>query len=186
MDTGDDRQDKNKQEPFYSSEDCELLVSILKEYSIKLELICTRINNQNKTETVFEVMAVFTIFVLIWLLVNLPKIYHYILSLLFSNIVGIISFFGALFSVLALTHYLMKFLNLKMKYLETRGMVISQKLEKTVRVASQIEEHFEKNFARRIELDFALSDAEAALKEYYNICSPSLDILRFIKKFLRR
>ena len=54
----------------------------------------------------------------------------------------------------------------KMRLLVQDGKILSAKLEKVIRAASQAQEHVLSNFLSRIELDLRLADAESAIQHY--------------------
>ncbi len=195
MDTGDDRQDKNKQEPFfgYSSEDRELLISMLKEYSSRLIYISEEMENNQKIENSVELTfliltALFFVFGVIsgtidniidWLSEEAKTLGGWgslasIVSFLIPVIVYIFRWLGNLYS--------------RIRQLKNKGRGIALRLERLVRTTSQVEEHFEKNLARKIELDFILADAESALDEYRKISRQSQSLMTnvlafFIKRY---
>jgi hypothetical protein len=55
----------------------------------------------------------------------------------------------------------------KKTFLVASAKILGVKLDKLVKTVSQLQEHFQGSYIKKLELDFRLSDAESALA-YYN------------------
>ncbi len=89
---------------------------------------------------------------------ELKNFLTYSLILFFVTIIGSVSIYD---------------INKKLQLLKRDAKTLSIKLEKVIRVASQIQEHVLNNVVSRIELDLRLTDAESAL-ECYTVKNKSL------------
>lgn len=164
MDTNSDRQDKDKKE-IYSSEDRELLISLLKEYSEKLTVACDGVNQQKIINRfLLLLLSILAPSFRIWI----PQLDSFPISL---TVILLVAF--------AFSIYVTKSVS-DLKY---KSKTIAIKLEKAVRITSQIAEHFEDNFSKRIELDFRLADAESALEYYKKIEQRRKGFFSFLEEF---
>jgi low affinity Fe/Cu permease len=161
----------------FSSEDREIIVSLLTEYSDKLLKSCERIETHQDQEYFSLVKLFIPPVIVLVLLFTLPGERPIIFSTEFSlnNQVYILVFIFILtvLWLLIANHYKN---SLKLQLLKRNAKTLAIKLEKVVRIASQAEEHIVGNFATRIELDLRLADAESAL-EHYSVISKSMSLL---------
>ena len=74
--------------------------------------------------------------------------------------------FALLFATFYVNYYQ---INQRLKLLRRDAKTFSIRLEKVVRLASQIEEHNVTNLVSRIELDLRIADAESALQHYESL-----------------
>jgi hypothetical protein len=141
-------------EQFYNSKDRKVLISLLTEYSDKVLKICDQIE-QGKN--------------------NISKI---TLTLIWLTVAGIFPYLKAInpniklliFVLLFATFYVIYYpINQRLKLLRRDAKIFSIRLEKVVRLASQIEEHSVTNLVSRIELDLRIADAESALAHYQSV-----------------
>jgi hypothetical protein len=150
---------KNKGE-LYSDKDKETILSLLKEYSDKLLRICDLINRDRKTLSTSLVLLVALysgLMGFVFLYKNPSK-----LDLINGNgmillllIVALVFISGIILST-----------RQKSKLLMQDAKRISTRLEKVIRVASEMKDHVLENVVSRIELDLRLADAESALYHY--------------------
>ena len=139
-------------EQFYNSKDREVLISLLMEYSHKVFKICGQIEQEENFHSIM-------ILNLMWLTVagTFAVIFPY-LKVINPNIKLLI--FALLFYSFCMGFYQ---INQRLKLLRRDAKTFSNRLEKVVRLASQIEEHNVSNLVSRIELDLRIADAESAL-----------------------
>ena len=145
-------------EQFYNSKDREVLLSLLMEYSHKVFKICDQIEQGENNISIM-------ILTLMWLTVAgiLFVIFPY-LKAINPNIKFLI--FALLFATFYVNCYQ---INQRLKLLRRDAKTFSIRLEKVVRLASQIEEHSVTNLVSRIELDLRIADAESALAHYQSV-----------------
>jgi len=141
-------------EQFYNSKDRKVFISLLTEYSDKVLKICDQIE-QGKNNISKITLT------LIWLTV--AGIFPY-LKVINPNIKLLI--FVLLFATFYVIYYP---INQRLKLLRRDAKTFSIRLEKVVRLASQIEEHSVTNLVSRIELDLRIADAESALQHYESV-----------------
>jgi hypothetical protein len=155
-------------EDIYSYEDRKLLISLLNEYSQKLSNICVQIEKyKGNSRTISLVqIAIMIAIVAVWIIVTINGIIgreKYVLDELANRILFSL---GMLLAILFLVNESLHNKK-KLRSLERNGIMIAVKLEKVIKIASQIQEHVLKNLISRIELDLRLADAESALENYY-------------------
>jgi hypothetical protein len=141
-----------------SEEDRKLLVSLLNEYSGKLELICDRIELKNRRN-----LRIFGFFIFGSLLIGIASVWLYqrgnLTSLDFLVVLpmGVLGGFG------------LKNLNTnhRQKTSSVRdARAIAKRLEKVVRLVSQMHEHSVNSVSVKLEMDLRLADAEIVLEHY--------------------
>jgi hypothetical protein len=157
----------NKEE-FYNYEDRKLLISLLNEYSEKLSLVCDRIDKykeNSRTLTLLQIGLMFPIVALL-LIVTLSGMLNLQRYIMEGAVNTILSFSVLILSTLFLINEIFHNKR-KLRLLERDASTIAIKLEKVIRLASQIQEHALNNVVNRIELDLRLADAESALDHYY-------------------
>ncbi len=141
-----------------SEEDRKLLVSLLNEYSGKLSIICDRIEVRNRRS-----LRIFSLFGFGFLLFVTICLWLYqqdypILNLLLGTVFGL---FGGLLNIENLKS------NHKQKESSVRdARVIAKRLEKVVRLVSQMHEQSASSVSIRLEMDLRLADAEIVLEHY--------------------
>jgi hypothetical protein len=143
-----------------SEEDRKLLVSLLNEYSGKLELICDRIELKNRRN-----LRIFGFFIFGSLFLGVTSVWLYQR--------GNLTFLNFLTPLAALaTGALGGFLenlstNHRQKTSSVRdARVIAKRLEKVVRLVSQMHEHSVSSVSVKLEMDLRLADAEIVLEHY--------------------
>jgi hypothetical protein len=156
-----------KQEDVYNYEDRKLLISLLNEYSEKLSFTCSKIDKykeNSRTLMLLQLGWMFSIVILtlIVALNGMSNLYRYILE----GAVNTILVFSALILISVFLNNQILQNKRKLRFLERDASTIAIKLEKVIRLASQIQEHALNNVVSRIELDLRLADAESALEHY--------------------
>lgn len=140
-------------------EDRKLIISLLNEYSEKLLKICEQIDRQQRN------------FDFLWLL------------LAFAWTMGVYWLFSTkiitIITILIITMVSQSFIiyiyfgiqQPRLELLQRKASIISAKLEKVIRAASQAQEHttMAVGFFSDLEVDLRLSDAESALQHYNNL-----------------
>jgi hypothetical protein len=159
------------------NEEGEQLTLLLIEYSGKLSSLCDEIESyraRKKSRFLF-VSIFFSLVILVcicavtFLLGNISEIrlsHQPFLVLLMSAIMVYLIIYVSLLlcaSVLRFL-YLLFPTDLKEKRLVREAKILSKKLEKVIRVISQIQDHSPKDISSRIEMDFRLTDAELVLE----------------------
>jgi hypothetical protein len=145
-------------EQFYNSKDRKILISLLTEYSDKVLKICDRIEQGKHNISII-------ILTLMWLtVVGISSVIFSHLNAINPNIKLLI--FVLLLATFHVIHYP---INQRLKLLRRDAKTFSIRLEKIVRLASQIEEHNVTNLVSRIELDLRIADAESALAHYESV-----------------
>lgn len=149
-------------EEVYSNEDRKLIISLLNEYSEKLLRVCEQIDKYQKRLLPFAMLlSVFIISGI--LLANTSTQTH---NSIFGYAFDMKLIFSSLVLASAFTLNIMFNIMNRVALLRRDANVLSVKLEKIIRAASQAQEHVLSNFVSRIELDLRLSDAELALEHY--------------------
>jgi len=193
VDTNKEKPDKVA---VYLPEDRELILSLLKEYSEKLMYICKQINDENyslndfiklektkeveqNSKTFFKRQRQLLILTALSAMVSIMMLAIFSTSLV-ANLTKfiqaivyvdkVIPVVGIAFSLLLIYYNLIYMIKFRQKedFLKHSSRTIAFKLKKIIRAASQIDEHIETSFAKRIELDLRIADAESAL-EYYEL-----------------
>jgi hypothetical protein len=159
---------KPNKENVYNYEDRKLLVSLLNEYSEKLLLTCGKIDKYKENNRILMLLQLGLMFPIVNLslivtLSGMLNLYRYILEGAVNTILAFsVLILITLFVINEIFHN-----KRKLRLLERGASTIAIKLEKVIRLASQIQEHALINVVSRIELDLRLADAESALKYYY-------------------
>jgi hypothetical protein len=156
-------------EESYSREDAKIIVSLLNEYSEKLMHVCYKINKQKKKLVLFLLYFGGLITSLILLLYTVWLKNFTFNSVLASGELAesifklalIISIFTPISVFIIVTFYEIK-QNIKQFIIDAN--ILASKLEKIIRIASQVQEHVLSNFVSRLELDLRLAEAELALQ----------------------
>jgi hypothetical protein len=140
-----------------SEEDRKLLVSLLNEYSGKLELICDRIELKNRRN-----LRIFGFFIFGSPLIGVASVWLYQRGNLTSwdflvVLLGVLGGFGL--ENLNTNH--------RQKTTSVRdARAIAKRLEKVVRLVSQMHEHSVNSVSVKLEMDLRLADAEIVLEHY--------------------
>lgn len=139
-------------------EDRKLIISLLNEYSEKLLNICEQIDRQQRN---FD-------FLLFLLGFASAMGFSWLLSTKIITIITILII--TIVSQLFIIHIFFR-IRMQKRELLQKASIISAKLEKVIRAASQAEEHttMTGNFFGNLEIDLRLSDAEYALQHYNNL-----------------
>lgn len=145
----------------FDEEDRKLIISLLNEYSEKLLKICEQIDRQQRN------------LIFLWLL---------LLLLAFAWTMGVYWLFSTkiitIITILIITIVSQSFIiyiyfgiQQQKRELLQKASIISAKLEKVIRAASQAQEHttMAVGFFSDLEVDLRLSDAEYALQHYNNL-----------------
>lgn len=153
-----------KKEIIDNAEDTKLLISLLDEYSVKLLDTCSRIDRQNKRNT----LTVFCFIIVSYAAITITVIFKsYGIELIYY-----LNFLSIIGAVILISFVLIVIINNWLETIQKRNLLvqdantISVKLEKVVRLASQTQEHILNNIMSRIELDLRLADAECAIQYY--------------------
>jgi hypothetical protein len=156
-----------------NSEDRVLLVSLLNEYQEKLVNLCGKI----------EKNIIYSSFSIFFDVTPFRNARFLIINILFSTFIIIFSYSAfsfpqntifAIILLISISYIAIYFKNeeKKLKILTREAKTISLRLEKIVRIASQIEDHLSRaipTVITKIELDLRLADAESALEYYQEI-----------------
>jgi hypothetical protein len=165
MTTSKEEQQQPISEASYSNEDQKLIVSLLDEYSKKLLNVCHQINKFGLRSVIGLSLSLF-----MYLFLFTGEIFSLFLArssrssedefplrlIIFLLLPGLLTAF-------------FKIIKRDMKLLVRDASVLSLKLEKVIRVASQVQEHSLSNFVSQLELDLRLTDAELALQHYTDL-----------------
>jgi UDP-N-acetylmuramyl pentapeptide phosphotransferase/UDP-N-acetylglucosamine-1-phosphate transferase len=148
----------------YTNEDRKIIISLLNEYAEKLLNVCERIDkHQKRLRRFFLCLGGLICSVALLLVTTWVETFLFSDSVNASRSVLIFSLLFTLFLFIIDTIYDTK---QKMRLLVQDGKILSAKLEKVIRAASQAQEHVLSNFLSRIELDLRLADAESAIQHY--------------------
>jgi hypothetical protein len=150
-----------------NNEDRQILLSLLQEYSAKLNSLNSQIEERivfyNNFFLITSLMPVLFLIIIFSTYQFFPyNLYLVIISLF---IVGVLFF------------RLIVRKKTKRRILEKQAEILAIKLERLVRTTSQYQENVEKNYIRKIELDLRLADAESSLSYYYKL-NKELNALR--------
>jgi hypothetical protein len=153
---------ENETRPACDESDVKLLVSLLGEYSGKLSKMCDIIEDSRTAESItFAGMALCsTAFLIFW---SLLSNYRPSASNSSSPIFVLI---GGMFAMVVIVILLLfkLFTNAKRRRKWVRDVsLFSKKLERVVRIISQIQDHSQGNVSSRLEMDFRLTEAEQSL-----------------------
>jgi hypothetical protein len=144
-------------EKAYSDEDQRLIIALLKEYSERLLDVCER-RDRSKDRS-------FLILVFYLIALSLSLFSFLILGSTRSFLL-LTSCAFYLFTLTLIYSYYSTNFSQKTVLLSRDAEILSIKLEKVIRAASQAHEHVVSNFVGRLELDLRLTDAESALQHY--------------------
>lgn len=142
----------------YNDGDGRIIASLLKEYAEKLLNICEQISKHQRNLTVLVLVFVFAI-------VAYMYFYYFI-----DN--AIVTRSSIIISIVFCTFIIYIYLGIqKLFFLERNATIVSIRLEKVIRAASQAQEHttMGRSFFSDLEVDLRLSDAELALQQYTNL-----------------
>lgn len=182
-------------EESYSNDDQKLIVSLLNEYSDKLLHVCHQIDKRRKkfllfyfggliisgillliySYSMYEEMYVGMHAVSTYKLAKTPYTIIFILFFLFIN--GIL--LGRLDGII----YEISCNITQNRKLISDAKILAVRLEKVIRIASQVQEHILSNFVSRLELDLRLADAELALQHYTDLLKTTKTTKRSFFRF---
>jgi cytochrome c-type biogenesis protein CcmE len=153
----------------YSKEDEKLIISLLNEYSNKLMLVFYKIDKQKKRLTLFFlyfgglITSVILLLYTVWLeIFTFNSVFASAgLAKTIFRLVLILSILMPVSVFIIFTFYQIK---QNIKQLMIDANILALRLEKIIRVASQVHEHVLSNVVSRLELDLRLADAEIALQ----------------------
>jgi hypothetical protein len=142
-----------------SEEDRKLIISLLNEYSEKLLKICEQIDRQQRN------------LIFLWLLLLLLAFawtmgFYWLLSTKITTFITIL-----IITIVSQSFIIYIYFGIQQQKRELlqKASIISAKLEKVIRAASQAQEHTTMTFFGNLEVDLRLSDAEYALQHYKNL-----------------
>ena len=159
-----------KKEELYNSEDKKILISLLGEYSSKLLGICEKIDIYQRRNIVYVAVLIGALFPLMVLLVIfITNRLEDILKRIWLSATIAILFVSILFAGTFFSQSEVLYNNGKLKLLKQDARVTATKLEKVIRLASQLQDHVLNNIISELELDLRLTDAESTLQYYSNI-----------------
>ena len=183
MTINEEKVDFPKAEASYSNlekDDINLLISLLGEYSKKLIRLCAKIEDNKQKYSLGEFFLPRLgggIALITWSIFSLQAYPYFV-------ILGILIFAIFTIYVAVSANHIRK----KIKISEREAKKMSSRLEKVIRIASQIQDHFSTNRRRstsiksgfaslkpiplvisEVELDLRLADAESALEYYQEI-----------------
>ncbi len=165
----------------YDSDDRQLLVGLLHEYSDKLvevsrEIYRSRTNKKIKIH-IYTPIYFFTgwfasLLVSSFIYINnngFPSRENLILLLLFNAILASIFVFLTGLAFCTITYFISSYRldEVKNDLLERDARMIANRLESAMRLTVEIADRVETNLARKLELDLRIDDASSALEYYY-------------------
>ncbi|MGK7945627.1 MAG: hypothetical protein AB4058_14280, partial [Microcystaceae cyanobacterium] len=154
-----------------NDEDRQVLLSLLQEYSDKLNSLNFQIEQRITFYNNFSIVTCLSSIMFLIVIFFTNQFFPYNLSLIIFFLVGGVS--------------LLQFITrkkTKRRILEKQAEVLAIKLERLVRTASQYQENVEKNYIRKIELDLRLGDAESSLSYYYKLSKELNNVVNSLKK----
>lgn len=142
----------------FDQEDRKLIISLLNEYSEKLLNICEQIDRQQRNFDFLWLLLTFTWTMGVYWLFSTK-----IITIITILIITIVSQSFIIYIYLGIQK--------QKRELLQKASIISAKLEKVIRAASQAQEHttMAGGFFGNLEVDLRLSDAEYALQHYNNL-----------------
>lgn len=143
-------------------EDRKLIISLLNEYSEKLLNICEQIDRQQRN---LDFLWLLSLLSLLLAFAGTMVGFYWLLSTKITTFIRIIPITSAVSQPFIIHIYFRKLELLQ------KASIISAKLEKVIRAASQAQEHttMAVGFFSDLEVDLRLSDAEYALQHYKNL-----------------
>lgn len=143
-------------------EDRKLIISLLNEYSEKLLNICEQIDRQQRN---LDFLWLLSLLSLLLAFAGTMVGFYWLLSTKITTFIRIIPITSAVSQPFIIHIYFRKLELLQ------KASIISAKLEKVIRAASQAQEHttMAGGFFSDLEVDLRLSDAEYALQHYKNL-----------------
>jgi hypothetical protein len=151
-------------EEAYSDEEQKLLVSLLSEYSERLLHMCKEIDEQERKNSWFQLCLLTLVVAVFVLTIFLSKILLIPMTEGITLVYSVLVIYAILVIFASFNH--IRNSNQRTRLLISDTEVISIKLEKVIRIASQAHEHVIRNAVNRIEIDLRLTDAEFALQRY--------------------
>jgi hypothetical protein len=141
--------------------DRELIVSLLNEYANRLEVKSSKLIELRQKYDIVLYLNSFGCLLLFLASISLLKMDEF-LALIVTLISLLLNFF-----------IFLKPTGQKIHIIKREITIIAMKLERVIRATSQAEEYVESNFARRIELDLRLAEAEEAIENSKNLVENS-------------
>ena len=164
------------------------LLVLIYENSEKLNRLCEKIDHENRIGVLIKPLynpklgnffAVLAIILLIALLIIIRQlsiakgnVFFHVHGLLFTI------FFSFVLLFLILAFSLATFFNYnrnQIKSLSLKSRLIATKLEKMIRISSQLETHEAKNLSRYLEMELRIADAESALS-YFDMLMKNIKV----------
>ena len=144
-------------------EDRKLIISLLNEYSEKLLNICEQIDRQQRNLDFLWLLLLLSLLSLLLAFAGTMVGFYWLLSTKITTFIRILTITSAVSQPFIIHIYFRKLELLQ------KASIISAKLEKVIRAASQAQEHTTMTFFGNLEVDLRLSDAEYALQHYNNL-----------------
>jgi hypothetical protein len=152
-------------------EDGEVLASLLVEYSDKLSNLCDgiEVHRAKKRMRLFlswSIALCATIVAFVYIAVFVPQFLSLYVSVIVASLIALPSLY-LIFLPLGggrSTLYFLWPVDLKEERFIREAKLLSNKLEKVIRIISQIQDHSPRNISSRIEMDFRLTEAELVLE----------------------
>ncbi|GCA76826.1 hypothetical protein MiTe_03677 [Microcystis aeruginosa NIES-2520] len=144
-------------------EDRKLIISLLNEYSEKLLNICEQIDRQQRNLDFLWLLLLLSLLSLLLAFAGTMVGFYWLLSTKITTFIRILTITSAVSQPFIIHIYFRKLELLQ------KASIISAKLEKVIRAASQAQEHTTMTFFGNLEVDLRLSDAEYALQHYKNL-----------------
>jgi hypothetical protein len=135
-------------------------LDLLREYSDKLNTICTEIEQNTNP---YGSRSAF--FCLVFIALTLIFLGLQITSSSWQNI-----YYLGVATVLIIAYFYLKRPRNKKTFLLTHGKILGIKVERLMQTVSQFSEDFQSNYVKKLELELRLSDAESALAYCNMVC----------------
>jgi hypothetical protein len=148
-------------------EDRKLIISLLNEYSEKLLNICEQIDRQQRN---FDFLSLLSLLLLLVVFAGTMVGFYWLLSTKITTFIRIL-IITIIVSQSFIIYIYLGIQKPRLELLQRKASIISAKLEKVIRAASQAQEHttMTGKFFGNLEIDLRLSDAEYALQHYNNL-----------------
>jgi hypothetical protein len=166
----------------YGSEDWQVLIRILHDYSDKLMNLSYKLSKEKKSYQFSRITSPFTELLLTTLII-VVGLFGFVYSLISLNVKNDVSQALAIVAAtLSCATVIAAFLftlmdmsrrkRLTLKYLEKEARVLSSRLESTLRLTISVADQVEISLAKKLEMDLYIDESSSAL-EYYHLISDS-------------
>jgi hypothetical protein len=169
----------NQQYYKYESDDRQILVDLLHEYSAKLTNICDDLFVASNIQKSYLYIGLLSSLLIVFYMVKIwiGETYHGIeidplrLINFFLQTSAALIVFALTTKVLSLSPFFKSYARsmTQKRLLERDAAIIAGKLEKVMQVTIEIQDQIETNLSRKLELDLRVADAQSALEYYYSI-----------------